>query len=131
MKDLASNENLSCEFINNNIDKEWDWKLLSNNPNINIKFIKENLNKAWDWKTITERTMKRKWKSNYNIMMEDIVNNIDLPWIWKNDLSKKIFKWKFYKKKKKLKDKNTKVLDKYLKNKLNTNLINLITEYQI
>ena len=53
-------------------NKNWDWISISNNNCINIIFIKKYYKKVnFDWKLLT---------INKNIYMEDIFENLDLPW---------------------------------------------------
>ena len=47
------------QFILDNLDKPWDWRLLSCNPNITWDIIEANSDKPWDWNFIG--------KSKYNM----------------------------------------------------------------
>jgi hypothetical protein len=49
---LSTNYNLTQEFIEQNIDKPWDWKKLSRARCITIDFIERHIDKPWDWKNM-------------------------------------------------------------------------------
>ena len=60
-------------FIEDNMDKPWDWDGISCNPNITMAEIKANPDKQWRWDWIS---------GNPNITMEMINANPDKPWYW-------------------------------------------------
>jgi len=61
------------DFINDNLDKPWDWNWISKNSNITWNIIRENPDKPWDWGWIS-------W--NPNITWDIIIENPDKPWEW-------------------------------------------------
>jgi hypothetical protein len=61
------------DIIRTNLDKPWDWPLLSRSTVITWDFIKENPGKPWDWLGVS---------INPNITWEIIEDNSDKPWIW-------------------------------------------------
>ena len=96
---LSSSNCLTAEFINDNVDKDWNWFQVSRNknillddieayfdifdwdgegiscnPNINIEFVKNHINDIeWDWYRVS---------MNVGIKIQDIFNNLDLSWNW-------------------------------------------------
>ena len=61
------------KFIENNIDKPWDWKWLSQNPNITFDIILAHPDKSWNWY----------WLSlNPNITFDIVLAHPDKPWKW-------------------------------------------------
>ena len=61
------------EFFEKNIDKLWDWRLLSNNPNITMEIVEKYPNKPWDWIGLS---------GNPNITIEFVEKYPDKPWNW-------------------------------------------------
>ena len=55
-------------FINDNLDKPWEWKYLTSNPNITMNIIEKNLDKNWNWKYIS---------LNPNLTWEFLENNLN------------------------------------------------------
>lgn len=47
------NKNITLEFIEKYIDKEWDWREISMLPILTKEFIEKYPNKPWDWDGIT------------------------------------------------------------------------------
>jgi hypothetical protein len=41
-------------FIKNNPDKPWNWRLLSRNPNITFDIVLKNPDKPWDWRWLSQ-----------------------------------------------------------------------------
>ena len=41
------------KFINDNLDKYWNWRVISKNPNITMKDILDNPDKDWNWDRIS------------------------------------------------------------------------------
>ena len=94
---ISYNENITIDFILNNLDKRWNWNVLSRNESISLKYILNNKKLNWNWHYVTQKkTLKIKdvlnnndlpWDWNYisrNFYLTeyDILNNIDLPWSW-------------------------------------------------
>ena len=95
---LSLNKNLTIKFINDRLDKNWDWSQLSKyinfteeeflqynhlnwsykdlsiNKNLTMKIILHNKDKKFDFIYVS---------SHDNITMQDIEDNINLPWIWR------------------------------------------------
>lgn len=40
------------DFVNENLDKLWDWYYLSINKNITMDFVIQNSDKLWGWHVI-------------------------------------------------------------------------------
>ena len=76
--------NISLDFINKYINKSWNWKFLSANKNLNIEFIEKNIDKDWDWKFLS-RNIKNKSENGCNLLIpfEFIEKHIDKDWDWK------------------------------------------------
>jgi hypothetical protein len=68
---LSVNHKLSWNFIEDNINKPWNWDGISTFPCINIDIVKNNLDKNWNWCSLSQ---------NSSIKIEDIKNNPKLPW---------------------------------------------------
>jgi hypothetical protein len=45
---------ITMEFVEDNLNKPWDWEWLSSNPNMTIDIIESNLNKPWEWNYLSE-----------------------------------------------------------------------------
>ena len=60
-------------FVEDNMDKPWNWANISCNPNITMEMIKANPDKPWDWYWISR---------NPNLTMDYINANPDKPWRW-------------------------------------------------
>ena len=60
-------------FIEDNMDKPWDWDWISRNPNLTMEMINANPDKPWNWYYISQ---------NPNITMEMINANPNKPWLW-------------------------------------------------
>jgi hypothetical protein len=62
------------QLIRNNLNKPWDWHILSGN--IPVDIVLDNPDKPWDWK----------WFSffNPNITWEIVKNNLDKHWDWES-----------------------------------------------
>ncbi len=43
-----SDKRVSLDFILNNLDKDWNWTLLSSNDKLTIEFILSHPDKDWD-----------------------------------------------------------------------------------
>ena len=39
-------------FIQENLDKDWNWSWISKNPNITMDIIRDNPDKPWNWRLI-------------------------------------------------------------------------------
>ena len=62
-------------FIQQNINKDLDWVILSSNRNITWDILKNNLDKDWDCKYM-------RLSINPNITWDIIQNNPDEEWCW-------------------------------------------------
>ena len=56
---LACKPNITWDIIQSNLDKPWDWNWLSCNPNINWDNVQANLDKDWDWDYLSENSMSK------------------------------------------------------------------------
>ena len=72
---ICWNENLTWEIIRDNPDKNWNWFRLAILPIITMDIIKNNPDKPWTWESITY---------NPNITMDIIKDNPDKPWDWQD-----------------------------------------------
>ena len=45
-------EDPTCWFIENHLDKPWNWNNISYNPNITMEFIEKYIDKPWHWEYI-------------------------------------------------------------------------------
>ena len=68
---LSKNENITLDFIKENLDKNWDWSLITQHDNITLKDIKDNPELPWVYENIDK---------NINITYEDILENPDILW---------------------------------------------------
>jgi hypothetical protein len=90
---FSNNPNLTVEYIEENINKNWDWnsisnnrnftlydiiygivsnfkwnyRYLSNNPNLTYDFIYENREKPWNWDAISNNQFNTEYKRLQNI----------------------------------------------------------------
>ena len=62
------------KFIENNLDKPWNWGLLSWNPNITFDQVLAHPEKPWHWDGLSR---------NPRITLNNITNHPELPWDWK------------------------------------------------
>ena len=60
-------------FIQNNLDKDLYWSLISENPSITMEFINDHPDKPWNWYGISYSS---------NLTMEMINDHHDKPWYW-------------------------------------------------
>lgn len=67
---LIRHEEFMINVVENNLDMEWDWFLLSRKCH-NINFIKKYKEKNWNWFELSEK-----------IHINDILQNLDLDWQW-------------------------------------------------
>lgn len=65
IRSMTDEEILSCPHIN--------FKHLSKNRAVTIRFIRATLEKDWDWWRLS---------SNITFTLDDILGNLDLPWVW-------------------------------------------------
>ena len=56
---IINNPNITWDFIQSNLDEEWDWEWISTNPNITMDNIKDNPDKEWDWYEITRNSFTK------------------------------------------------------------------------
>ena len=62
------------KFINDNLDKSWNWFEISRNPNITMKNINDNPDIDWDWSEISrnpftkekEEFIEQKYREHYS-----------------------------------------------------------------
>jgi hypothetical protein len=40
---------VSLEYIDKNLDKPWDWHVLSSSPKLTSEFVKKHVDKPWCW----------------------------------------------------------------------------------
>jgi hypothetical protein len=69
-------KNKNNELINlvlNNLDKPWDWDLVSRNPGITMQNILDNPDKPWKWYYVSQ---------NSDVTTQFILDNPDKPWNW-------------------------------------------------
>ena len=71
--ELSANPNITPDFIEQHIDKPWNWNMMSINPSITLRFIEQHLDKDWDWNLFVE---------NPNITQEFVGRHIDENWDW-------------------------------------------------
>lgn len=68
---LSINHSLSWKFIEDNINRNWNWDAISTLPCINIDIVKSHPEIVWNWYSLS---------GNSGIRIEDIKNNPNLPW---------------------------------------------------
>jgi len=68
---LSMNDNITLDFVKENIDKPWKWEYLSYNKCITVDFIRKHLDKSWDWDGLS--------RHNPNLTIDIIEKNKDLP----------------------------------------------------
>lgn len=89
---------METDFVKSELDKPWDWELLSKHPNITWNIVRDNPDKPWDWKTISGNPNIVNWKivksnpkkpwdwsglsENPNISWKILNDNPDKPWDW-------------------------------------------------
>lgn len=92
---LSGNTTLTEEFIEENIDAEWQWGAdestdigLSTNPILTLRFIESHMDKPWDWAVL----------SDHPCITEDFIeSHPDLPWQWEYFIpSNKTFSLSFF-----------------------------------
>ena len=75
-------------FILKNIDKPWNWSLLSQNPNITMDIVKDNLDKPWDWESLSRNSFKvEKETFVFNRQREYMAAYRIQQWWFKNTMS--------------------------------------------
>ena len=94
---LSKNQNITIDFILDNLEKKWNWGSLTINKGIKVSDILNNRHLPWEnswylnpnimpYDLIKYKKMKiTDWvsvSSNVNVSMEYIFNNLDLPWDW-------------------------------------------------
>ena len=57
--DLSYNPNLTWEFVQANPTKPWYYSALSYNPNITWEIVQANQNKPWDYQALSRNPMKK------------------------------------------------------------------------
>ena len=72
---LSDNLNLTMKFIEQYLDKDWDWISLSYHKNITLDFILKHKDKDWSFSNVCY---------NPNITFEQIISHPELNWDWSN-----------------------------------------------
>jgi len=68
---LSVNHKISWKFIEDNINKPWNWDGISTFPCINIDIVKSHPEINWNWYSLS---------ANSSISIQDIIQNPHLPW---------------------------------------------------
>ncbi len=63
------------KFIEDNLDKFWDWNSLSANPNITFDIVLAHPDKPWNWYGLSQ---------NPNITFDNVLAYPDKPWSFVN-----------------------------------------------
>ena len=99
-----NNPTLPIQIIQENIDRPWDWSIISSNIKITLPFIRDHPNLPWNYVSLSYRTditiefvknnLDKPWKwdilsKNPNITWNIIQENLELPWNWR-DVSNKL-----------------------------------------
>lgn len=71
---FLSRDAFSSKEILNNLDLPWKWDWYSSNKTLCLSFVKNNLHLNWNWQKISE---------NPAIKAKDIIENPDLPWVFR------------------------------------------------
>ena len=58
-------------FIENTLEKPWDWSTLSENPNSSFDIVLAHLEKPWEWSTLSQ---------NPNIPFDEVLAHPEKPW---------------------------------------------------
>jgi hypothetical protein len=53
---MSLNPNISTKFIEDSIDREWNWDYLSRNPAITPSFVRKHISRGWDWYWLSDNT---------------------------------------------------------------------------
>jgi hypothetical protein len=112
---VSANPTLKMRHVMQNLDKDWDWSILSRNieidyspiyfnepssikwnykelsanKSIHLDIVKEQIDKKWDW---------HKLSKNPAITLAMIEENIELPWKWWSMSKNSNLTWEFVKK---------------------------------
>jgi hypothetical protein len=70
---LSKNPNITWNNIQKHPELEWKWSEISGNPNITWKIVQENPDKPWDWSVLSRNPI---------ITWEIVCANPDIPWDW-------------------------------------------------
>ena len=65
---LPRNPNIDWGIIDNNLNRDWDWEVISKQAYINDKIVMDNLHRPWDWDSLS---------MNPNITPELVIKNPD------------------------------------------------------
>ena len=76
---------ITMQFILDNLDKTWFWGTLSGNKNITFQDILNNPTLSWNWRSISTRD---------DITIDNIINNLDKQWNFKAISSCAFIKYK-------------------------------------
>ncbi len=52
------------KFVEDHLDKPWDWNKISRNPNLTMKFVEDHPNNPWNWYWIS-KCMFTEFKKEY------------------------------------------------------------------
>ena len=47
------------KFVEDNLDKPWNWSWLSSNPNLTFDIVLVHPNKPWDWRELSYNTFSK------------------------------------------------------------------------
>ena len=83
---ISQSSKITFDDVLQNMDKPWDFKLLNANPNLTLEgilkimsnFTKTQQKKIFDWNFIS---------ANQNLDFNDVLQNLDLPWV-KSELAR-------------------------------------------
>jgi hypothetical protein len=91
---LSANHCITPELLNDTLEWDWDWELISENPSIPFSFIEEHGDMEWNLMSIARTKVTpefyEKYPDFFNMselsinphMMEYIAAHPDLPWDW-------------------------------------------------
>lgn len=76
---LTNNESIkySLKFIEEHIDKKWNWTYISNHPELNNDFVVKFKDKDWDWIQIMHRDF---FNPTLEILKYLIGRNVEIDW---------------------------------------------------
>lgn len=70
---ITRSPKLNIDFIKNNPNLPWDWKVFSQHPELTFDIVKMFIDKQWDWIELSTH------KNLTNTIVKD---NINFPWKW-------------------------------------------------
>ncbi len=77
-KSLTKNPNISMKLVYDHLEFPWNWLNITMNPNFTLDMIYQFKNvhfQQFDWCAISKHP---------NIQMSHVLNNLSLPWDWRN-----------------------------------------------